>query len=195
MRFVTAATVALLAMAGSAAMAQQSDLPTRAGDKAIYFSIDGLGEFNVGQVNVDNTFVGVSGIEGKYFFRDNMAWRLGLGFGRNETTDAQGNDVTTTRFAIAPGFEYHFVTAQRFSLYTGGVISYAVFDRETDVAGGSVVDNDQGFGLAALLGAEFYPWQNVSLGAEYRAGFETGSNDTTNWAIGSGGQVKLGFHF
>ena len=70
-----------------------------------------------------------------------------------------------------------------------------MFDRETDVAGGSVVDNDQGFGLAALLGAEFYPWQNVSLGAEYRAGFETGSNDTTNWAIGSGGQVKLGFHF
>jgi opacity protein-like surface antigen len=195
MRFVTAAMVALLAMAGSAAMAQQSDLPTRAGDRAIYFSIDGLGQFNVGQVDVGNSFVSATGIEGKYFFRDNMAWRLGLGFGRNETTDLQGNDVTTTGFAIAPGFEYHFVTAQRFSLYTGGVISYAVFDRETDVAGGSVVDNDQGFGLAALLGAEFYPWQNVSLGAEYRAGFETGSNDTTNWAIGSGGQVKLGFHF
>ena len=78
MRFVTAAMVALLAMAGSAAMAQQSDLPTRAGDKAIYFSIDGLGEFNVGQVNVDSPSLVSLASREVSFFRDNMAWRLGL---------------------------------------------------------------------------------------------------------------------
>lgn len=197
MRHLTAVMVALLTMVGAAAMAQDGDLPIQAGDKAFYFSMNGLGNFGVGNVPVGATNQGlVTGIEGKMFTRDAFAWRLGVSLQRNSATPAVGTEVVTTQVGIAPGFEYHFVTADRFSIYTGGVLSYAVFDQETKTAAGKAIVNRQGFGLAGLLGAEFYPWQNISLGAEYQAGFMTVNRpDTTNWGIASTGVVKLGFHF
>ncbi len=221
---------------------------TMKGDKALLFTINGLGYFGVegnqagmsplmlymttdlgeGFDGMDFSDLDVSAPVAKgfgflYYFGDNTALRMGLNY-QSATVKQEFNDeedgfdgetsVTLSTMGIAPGIQYHLVNTNALTIYTGAEFFYASgklsMKEEGDDDESEASLNFSGFGAAGLLGAQFYPFKNVSFGAEYKLGYsslsssmkmESGRNKDesdgpsismlgiTTWA------VTLGFHF
>lgn len=163
--------------------AQDASSKRSAGDKALLFSLSGLGNLGAGNY--------MGGVGFKYYFSNNLALRAGLGFANSSETKkaptSAGADEKTTdmAFSIAPGIVYELARTGAVVGYVGGQIMYTmssntvenpnhVKDTKTEVTGST-------FGAGVFMGAEWYPWNNVSLSAEYLLGFSstTGKNKTT----------------
>ena len=132
----------------------------------------------------------VYGIGFKTFVTDNFVIRgtLGLNFSskttQTVTKDTADNTITVERTddmfvgAIMPGFEYHFPMAGPVSGYVGGVLSYSSGAKTTGPEDGQSTARSSTLLLGPVLGAEFLPWDNVSLGAEYVFGISSTSTST-----------------
>ena len=132
----------------------------------------------------------VYGIGFKTFVSDNFAVRGSLGINYSSetqkmlTTDTAGNPVTIERTddmfvaSVAPGFEYHFVSAGPVSGYTGALFSYSSGVKTTGPEDAQSSDISSSIFFGGLLGAEFFPWDNFSFGAEYFLGFTSTSVST-----------------
>ncbi len=163
--------------------AQDASSKRSAGDKALLFSLNGLGNLGAGNY--------MGGVGFKYYFSNTMALRASLGFGSSSETkkapsSSQADEKTTDMaFSIAPGIVVDLVHNSAVVGYVGGQIMYTmssntvenpnyVKDTKTEVTGNT-------FGAGVFLGAEWYPWNNVSLSAEYLLGFSTtsGKNKVT----------------
>lgn len=128
----------------------------------------------------------VLGIGVKTFVSDNFAIRgtLGVNYNGKTTTtkDTADNDIETTESkfvaAVAPGIEYHFIDAGPVSGYTGAIFSYTNGFVTSGPNDNQSTDRNSSFTLSALLGAEFFPWDNVSFGAEYTLGFTSTTTST-----------------
>jgi opacity protein-like surface antigen len=196
---------------------------TQQGDMALLFTINGLGDFGVNgsetgymiypsdeQVESDD----YEGIGFKGFLRNRLALRLGVGFHRDavntevSNTSGTGDEINAaTSMSVQGGLEYHIYQAEAVTIYTGGLLGLA-----RDSASLEEPDADKSTSSAttisidALIGAEFYPWKNLSFGAEYRAGAAFGTTKSESGdhshdgpkssCIGIGVfSVILGFHF
>ncbi len=139
---------------------------------------------------LSGTLFPIYGIGVKAFVTDNFAIRgvLGLNYS-SETTrtpgvDSTGNPVTIERTdnmfvgAVSPGFEYHFPMAGPVSGYVGGMISYTSGVKTTGPDDAQTSNSSSSFLLGPILGAEFLPWDNFSLGAEYFLAFSSTSTST-----------------
>jgi opacity protein-like surface antigen len=177
---------------------------TKAGSKALMFTINGLGDFGVrspllGEVTVEGTTYTAYGIGGKYFLSDDMALRGVLGFNSNsetQKTDAGDDKTTTTKFGLAPAIEVHFVNSAPVTAYYGAMVNFAMLsETHTPPVGTETKDSGTQFGVAALLGAEFFPWDNVSFGAEYQLGFSTTSTKRESGGVSVDGPTftDIGF--
>lgn len=170
---------------------------TQSGDKALLFSINGFGDFGVTGTVVGMTplrtggiidtlldMTGqsflrpVAGVAMKFFLADNVALRAGIGFNMESNNDPvyRGDSLlredpsSRSAFAVSPGIEIHLVQEGPVTLYTGAVLSFA---SATNSTGADSLENSStqtGIGFGAVLGAEFFPWSNLSLGAEYQIG-------------------------
>jgi len=222
---------------------------TAQGDKALLFSVSGLGYFGVdgnqagmspltmymlalalegnsdeiGNINLSSSALYSRGLGFLYYFGDNMAFRFGMSYASvtgtqefNEEDDGYDGEFSMgiSMLSIAPGVQYHLVNTGRISIYTGGELFYG----STSITLKEEMDSDKteesvsfnGFGVAGLIGAQFYPWKNVSLGAEYKLGYASFSMNTESdngdekvkedgpsisaLGINTWG-VTLGFHF
>jgi opacity protein-like surface antigen len=81
-------------------------------------------------------------------------------------------------FGIAPGLEFHVVHAGPVSFYTGGVLSYAMSISSKGEDSTETSNSQSAFSVNGIVGAEFYPWENVSFGAEYQAGVRFSSTSS-----------------
>lgn len=147
-----------------------------------------------GFLNSDFTLnEGASGLmKFRYFVRKDMALRLGVNVGMGATTRkfygaAAGEEGETTASQTAAllnlGIEKHFAGTRRLSPYVGGDILFGINSRSNkavDNDGTSYVKNvkitstgpvDLGVGLRGVVGADFYVYKHVFIGAEAGLGF------------------------
>jgi len=177
--------VAMLLMV-SVAMAQEVRGPS-AGAKAISFSFDG---FSLGGFN--------GGIGGKYFLADAIALRASVGMVSanqeaiaNPGTGEVGADgyQKASQMSASVGGEYHFLTS-RVSPYAGAQVVFSSTSTESknadEAATATAIDQTTvknnvngelgylagtGLGFSALLGAEFFITDGLSLSGEYNLGY------------------------
>ncbi len=223
-------------IAGSAVQAQNTTPRTSTGDMALNFSINGFGNFGVtgplvavvpwgGDTTLQQlaSMLGtqlvqpIFGVGGTMFVSDNMAVRFGIGFNtsttstkRSQTSDTSDTE-TRSSFAIAPAFLYHFATAGPVTVYTGAEIQFGTASTTsgfTNATDSMITGKSQtGFGAGVIIGAQFFPWSNISLGAESQFGVtlasqseDTGptTNDlpsTTTIGFTLPFSVRLGIYF
>lgn len=173
---------------GGMSPAQEIVPAVKAGSKSINFTFGGLGTFGL-------TGAGVSGgISGSYFFSKESAIRLGLQvFSRSTTTP--WNDLTPTK--TNPGSDgstslFAFGISGDYLWYIGGItprvrpylgVGVRVISQSSDTKppiatgapNGTLTEEKNGtpgdgltFGSAAVIGAEFFLWTEISLSAEYQ---------------------------
>ena len=189
----------------SVASAQTSTPKTAAGDKALIFSISGLGNFGITGSYVtsvplsgtlfDSTDVSsffesfgvrlgrpLIGLGFKTFVSDGIALRTGLSVltssKTSPLTDSTEVKSSTFGFGISPALEIHLTSSGPVTAYTGVVLSYGTYSKSNNAtpADSTEVSNSAStFGGGAMLGVEFTPWNNIGLGAEYQIGVTTTS--------------------
>lgn len=164
------------------------------GYKAILFQFDGLSLLRA------NAFDG--GVGAKYYLNNRMAVRGVVQFTMASsvtpwTGAAAGNDgeSSVTTIGVGAAFEYHMVVGKLSPYFGGGFGFRSVTSEEKSpyANGGSqtVIKDDPAYNagtnlsLYALLGVEYYIYDNVSLAAEYRLGFNSLSR--ADYSITSGG--------
>jgi hypothetical protein len=195
-RFYVALLIAMTAVV--VASAQGDRARTKSGETSIDFTLNGFGDFGATGAYIGSTPPGntlgdslismLSQLVGQRFIRpifgagmtvyvaDNVALRLGLGANLvvNATPQDSGDDLTRTNLALgfSPAVEVHIVNTGPVSIYTGGVFSVATAFAWSGADDNRRQDTQVGYGGGAILGAQFYPWNNVSLGAETQFGIE-----------------------
>lgn len=185
------------------AFAQDTTPRTGSGSTALSFMINGFGNFGVtgsfaGNVKFD--FFGIDtifnirllrpmyGLGMKSFVGDKFAIRGALGFNLSSkttttvvqidsnTSTSTDNTETAWALGIAPGFEYHFAQAGPVSAYAGAFVGYSTSVNTTGPDSAQSSDIGSTFSFGPILGVEYFPWSNVSLGAEYQLGLGMSSS-------------------
>jgi hypothetical protein len=124
----------------------------------------------------------VWGVGGTYFVADNIAIRLALGFNSisnstpiNDSVDAKDSKFT---FGIAPALQIHLVNAGPVTAFTGVALSFATSSISKGEDSLEQTSTQTSFGGGPILGAEFFPWDNISLGVESQFGVTINSTST-----------------
>jgi hypothetical protein len=183
-------TVLMLAvvMVSSCAMAQEFKPAVKTGSNSLNFTFGGFGTFGVGGSGILNG-IGVS-----HFLSSDAALRLGLQVVYNSTktpyNDPSGNgtlpgaDGSTSAFGFGLGVDYlAYMPAftSRVRPYLGGGVSLTLNSSDVKPAiannspNGSLTETKNGnatdglsFGVAGIIGAEFFLYPEMSLSAEYK---------------------------
>ena len=193
-RLLTGAALASAALLLGAAPAA-AQLET-AGKGALLFNYGGL--FNSTPGAFDDI-----GIGGRYFLDRSLAIRAAVGMGLSteafENDSDNGNDDVENNqslFSLEGGVEYVLARTKTAYLYTGGIIQLSTF--EDDPEGRNNNTDRTGLAVAALLGANYFVAESLSIGAEYRLGVSYASTErqdndvtATTTTIGTG---TVGFH-
>lgn len=139
---------------------------------------------------LNNANFNLSTLKFRYFLKENIGLRMGLGI-QNETDEDinnanPSNTITTTdknsRFQINLGVEKHFEGSDRLSTFVGGdlVISLANQSNEVVQQNGNFNKSRGGgnagsaFGVQLLTGADYYIAKKVYLGVEAGLSILTG---------------------
>lgn len=186
-----------LTLIPAATVAQDNAVGPRSasGDFALLFDLGGLANMAL------NGFYGPggdtaeygAGFGAKYFVANDIAVRLGLtlrSLSRKAPTDAPelNDEFTSFRFAIAPSVTYNLVKSSSVAGFVGGQVSYAMANSTNtpaDTSQRAIEASSSSIGVGAVIGAEWFPWSNVSLSGEYILGFATTSEERIE-TIGSG---------
>jgi opacity protein-like surface antigen len=175
--------VALLiaAVAGTSAWAQK----TKAGDKAWLFTLRGLSDLMVDGYN--------GGLGLLYYLSDDLGLTVGLGFSTSSTTKKapavivladQGADQkeSSLGLTLSPGVRFNIASSGPVVGYVGvGVlvgISSETTKNKDHVRDYNVEQSNTTIGAGVTVGAEWFAWSNVSLGASYSLAFTTSSGKT-----------------
>ena len=162
MKKIAIILIAVLVLA-SMAFSEDATPKTKEGDKAWMFSFSGLGNLGAGSY--------MGGVGGKYYFQDNMALRAGLSF---STTDIPDVDKDPSSFGLNAGLQYDYSTNGAVVAYFGGNFMYST----SKTQGSDKSDNT--FGIGGLAGVEWFPYNNISLSAEYMLSFESTKSAATD---------------
>jgi hypothetical protein len=163
--------------------AAETPTPAPAKRTALVFSMSGLGNFGIGGVPFGvNVPLGSSpeapfeeaplaGLGIKSFLGERLAVRGFFQFGWSSLDEGR---TQTYLIGLAPGLEYHWVKTKFVHAYVGGAAPIAIYrstQKTQGEPGGSGSTRKYAgnvYGLAALLGVEYFPVPNVSFGAEYQ---------------------------
>jgi len=167
------------------------------GDLAVMFDMGGV--FSA----TPSAFEGI-GIGGVYALQELLHLRAAVGIDNSSTkvdlgSGSSSEDKAST-YAIEAGVNYLLMRNENLILYTGGILQYGMGSSEPE---GENNDTDTSMlTIAGLLGVTWFFTDNVSLGAEYRLGFQTASSEpeaggeATTTRIGTGSAAFLmGFWF
>lgn len=179
--------VVAICMLANLAFAGDDNMPkTKDGDKAWMFSMGGLAFLSAGNYN--------GGVGGKYYLSDGNALRLALGFGTTSTTTKYTGPADPTRadiknsgtaFSVSPAYLHSITSSGPINAYIGLEAGIGIGSNTVENPG--FVNNNKNKTSsttimgAALAGVEWFPWSNISFGAEYQLGYSTtsGTNETT----------------
>lgn len=191
--------IAGLVVSGVDLPAQNVTPRDKSGDRALLFGINGFGDFGVSGVGVGTTTTivlgvpietGLPGAGFRLYLVDRVALRAGVGFRTfgTKSDDTLAADTSVTSFGIGPGIEFHMINAGPVSGYVGAAIGFS--SNSVKVEGkiaGNAFESTQSmssFGVSGILGVEFFPWSNISLGAEYNLAFNSASRSSKS-VVGS----------
>ena len=183
--------ILVISVAANVALAGDNAKPiTKAGNAALMFNLGGLANLSAGNYE--------GGLGFKYYIANDFAVRLGLGFSTSSSTDKNPSTVTplpatvlseskltSTTFTVAPGIQYNIAKSNAVVAYVGGQASISTTSQEREgnsvgfgvgyTSGAKYKESGTVFGVAAFVGAEWFPWDNISFAGEYRIGFVSGT--------------------
>jgi hypothetical protein len=137
-----------------------------------------------------------------FYVADNVGLRIGFGanMASNNTPragDTTGAEDTETNLALgfSPALQIHIVNSGPVTLYTGVIFSVASAFAWQGADDSRTVDTQMGYGGGAILGTEFYPTSNLSLGLETQIGVDvtTTSRKVKNKSTDGPGTTNIGF--
>jgi opacity protein-like surface antigen len=170
--------VALLiaAVAGTSAWAQK----TKEGDKAWLFTLSGLSNLGVGGYN--------GGLGLLYYLNDDLGLTVGLGFSTSSTTTKAptggGEDETKSslELTLSPGVRFNIASSGPVVGYAGVGVLVGISSETTKnlryIKDDKEEKSSTSIGAGVTVGAEWFAWSNVSLGASYSLAFTTSSGKT-----------------
>jgi len=166
----------VLAFVAATAIAGAQDVRKSQGDVAFLFAYNGLGSSTVGAYN--------GGVGGQFYLADDMALRVGLGFGTTSTESGADGSKTTisgTAISISPGVRMNIASNSNVVGYVGGQVMFGMnsVGSEREGSNASTTNSASSLGVGLFFGAEWFPTKNISLGMEYGLGFMSGSSSTT----------------
>lgn len=128
-------------------------------------------------------------VRARYFFKDNMAGRLTIGYSSSSDTTVGSSN------SIGLGFEYHLAGNDKMSPYFTAGVNFGGTN-EGDVV--EVKTSSLGFGIGA--GLDYYVAENIYLGLEIGllnyGSFKDGDGDaTTGMNLGGGSSIRMGWRF
>jgi len=142
----------------------------------------------------------------RYFLQDQIAVRLGFNYTQNSNTTKINDPLGTgsvkqmnSVFGLNVGLEKHFTGTGRLSTYAGGDLLFqtvGVSEKRDNTTNGTTFTNgasstykgtnaagtangSMGFGVRAVVGADYYFVDKVYLGAEFGWGFIASKNSKT----------------
>ena len=142
-KFIFSAFLILVMLFSFCAVGQAQ--PTKEGKAAILFTFEGLSNLGTTPYN--------GGIGLKYYITNRIALRGSLG---GSFITAKANSTTNT--IASAGITTDVFGTENTNAYIGGEV---LFNHSEPV----VINT---YGVAGIIGGEFFPWKNVSLGAEYK---------------------------
>jgi hypothetical protein len=163
--------VIAIAVAGMSAQ-DANRCRTKAGDMSMLFTLNGLQDLGAGNYN--------GGVGLGFYLIDGIQLRFGLGYGSSSETVGEGATEakeSSSSLSFVPAVRLNLLKSSTVVGYTGLQLGYTMNSTSTE-AGGTETGSTSGstIGVGALLGAEWFPWENVSLGLEYGLGFSTSSS-------------------
>jgi opacity protein-like surface antigen len=177
--------VALLiaAVAGTSAWAQK----TKAGDKAWLFTLSGLSNLGVDGYN--------GGLGLLYYLNDDLGLTVGLGFSTSSTTTKApaggGEDETKSslELTLSPGVRFNIASSGPVVGYAGVGVLVGISSETTKnlryIKDDKEEKSSTSIGAGVTVGAEWFAWSNVSLGASYSLAFTTSSGKTKTTSGGT----------
>jgi hypothetical protein len=183
---------------------------TQTGNKALLFDLGGLATLAAGNYG--------GGLGAKYYLSQDLAIRLSFGF--NTSTQTTKNTqptplpanrlaeskLTSTEFTVGPAIVYNIAKSSTVAAYVGGMLSLTTSSDKRD--GNDAIDADfnvgqayrlssTAWGFAAIMGVEWFPWENISFSGEYRLGYNhsTGDAEVTSAGVSTttDGPITSGF--
>ncbi|MDI6765331.1 MAG: hypothetical protein QME52_00640 [Bacteroidota bacterium] len=171
---------------------------TNEGDKALLFQFNGLSSLGASSYRSDTrtitygsytlTLPTVNGIGMKYYLSNDLALNGALLFGmKSKTTKAAiaGNADETESgmgFGLEAGIQSNMMKSGPFVAFIGAAANIIMYSgtyewpnsgqpTKTNKIEGSLME----FGVAGLIGFDYFIYDRISLGAEYRLGLKTSS--------------------
>lgn len=172
---------------------------TNQGERGLIFMINGLGDFGLQGLHVVNVpGNNLYGFGGKYYISNNTELRVALNFNsRTITTKTPGGDIKDnwTTIGIAPALLWHCPPAGPVSPYWGlmGEFGMSKYTNTPIAPGVESSSSGTAFGLAGVLGAEWWAFDNVSFTAEYNVGVNAGSTKSESGGVSTDGPSYLNF--
>jgi opacity protein-like surface antigen len=152
---------------------QSSIVNNQKGDQSLLFSLIGLSEFKAGSFG--------GGIGYQYFVAENISVRAGLGFNSfnqitypdNSNSELVSIDSSLFSVEFSPGFKYIFSTNTTIAAFVGCELNYKY--QQTTVKNSNfkkdtpeITIASSAYGGGLFLGVDWFAWENVSIGAEYK---------------------------
>lgn len=170
------ATILLAATTCAAVYAQEEAMiRNKQGASALLVTLKGLSDLSA------SNYMGGAGVQ--TFMSDNLALRVGLGFGTNTLTknNTADEEVTSTSFNIAPGARYNLFNNTNVALFAGGQAMIGLKQTKNTAAGADVnTVSTTTLGAGLFAGAEWFAWRNLSLSVEYGLGFTHSADKLKN---------------
>lgn len=152
-----------------------------------------------GGLNAADFNLNTGGVKFRYFLKEDLGLRLGLGINNNKTEDVSGvtpnmNTLTTKNsdLSLKLGAEKHFAGSERLSTYAGAdlVIGFGKNTSDDVEENGDYIITEQknaGFGVNVFTGADYYITKKVFLGVEAGLNFGTSKDKdaTTSTKVGN----------
>lgn len=206
-----------LILSSSKILSQSSIVNSQQSNQAMLFSLIGLSDFKAGSFG--------GGLGYQYYIDDNIALRGGFGlnsFSQLTYPDKPNNEATAIDSSmfyleITPGIKYVFSTSTTIAAFIGCEVVFSYQEESSKNSNFNknspqITKTSLAFGGGIFLGIEWFAWENVSIGAEYklrylkRTGeFKSQSPDYeeqyklpefTNFGIGTGNyNFTLSFYF
>ncbi len=173
MKLFTFIVLAVMLVATTALAA--AEVPTSRGDKAMVFMFDGLAFLSAQE------YGGEYGVGLRYYVADGTAIRAGVQFGRkSDTNDDIDWDDDYNRYGVNAVYEKHMAPAcSSVSPYWGfGALYTAYSNKDTNATGDTWTYSGSEFAGFGVLGFEWGFTDCLTLGGEYKLGFESSSSKT-----------------
>lgn len=153
MKYTFTAILALVMLLSFCSIGQAQEAPSKAGKVAVLFTLEGLSNIGTTPYN--------GGIGGKFYLTNKMALRGSFG-GTYTSAPGESWPVTTVTAALLNDV----MGTENTNAYLGVEGHFNHFQPETNT-----------YGLAGVVGGEFFPWKNVSLSSEYKVVFDHNTQD------------------